>query len=441
MSKFVRIAGAALVAIAVAVLAIHAATRMDAVQRWLGREVAAVLGPGVAVGVVDVSLMPPPGVRLREARIENLGDRRSIVEIGELGIDIEIGHLLRERELRVTAVSVDEAVVHVDLRSGRLGESLEVITSLFAGDAAASPRPAETSAPRALDLPVDATDVTVLVQPADERAQPVRLVFPRLHAATRRPAGEQTLTIDVDAELANGSLSVAITSTRQAAGRALGVEVDAADLSLREIFAEPPGDFQRASLAGSLRRAAGAAHLTGDGSLRLTGGVVSSASLGAALWKAVFGLLPGGGAGAAELVRSKPTVLESLSTRFALRERHVDLHDLELDADDYFVTGDGSVGFDSKLSMELQVQLTPSGLTKMLVAARLPLSALPVKKLPPIPLRVSGTMRKPIVRAGIDSLPAGVLNYGADAAEKFTKGVADAARGLLEKGAGLLDRD
>lgn len=441
MSKLVRIGVAALVAIAVAVLAIHAATRMDGVQRWLGREVATALGPGVAVGVVDVSLMPPPGIRLREARIESPKDQRTIIEIDQLGIDIEIGHLLRERKIRVTAVSVDDAVVHVDLRSGRVGESLDVITALFADGTAAKSPPKEESPPRSLELPVEATDVTVLVQPADEKAQPVRLVFPRLHAITRRPAGEKTLTVDVDSELAQGSFSVAITSTKRDAGRAIEAEVHAADLLLREIFVDPPGDFQRATLDASLRRPAGSTDLMGDGTLRLAGGVVSSASLGAALWKAVFGLLPGAGSHAAELVRSKPTVLESLTTRFALRERRVDLSGLELDADDYFVTGDGSIGFDSKLSMDLQVRLTPAGLTKMLLVADLPLSRLPVKKLPPIPLRVSGTMRKPIVRASIDSLPSGILDYGAGTAEEVTKDIVDAARGLFKKGADLFDGD
>jgi hypothetical protein len=132
-------------------------------------------------------------------------------------------------------------------------------------------------------------------------------------------------------------------------------------------------------------------------------------------------------------VRSKPTILEHLTTRFAVRQRRVELRDLELNADDYAVTGDGVVGFDAGLDLDLRVSLTPRGLTKMLVVAELPLSDVPVK-LPPIPLAVTGTLQDPVVQAKITALPSDWLGYGVRAAEKLPKGVLGAARSLLKEG-------
>lgn len=428
-----RAAVALLAVLALLIVALHGASRVDGVQRWLGRQVAERLGAGVAVGRVAVSTWPPLGVRALDATIEDPRSGRAVLSIAELTLALDIAGLPARPRVAVDAVAIDDAVLVVDLREDGGAGALDAIAELFAGRQG-RPRDDAPRRRRAVDLPVAATDVTVVIQPADAAEPPVELVFPRLDVAVSRAAGDATLAIAVDADVAGGSLAVSIRSTDRQESRDVEIDLRAGELALREIFAAPPADFQRASIEMSLQRPAGATATTGTGQVRLRDGVISSASLGAALWRAVFELLPGGGGGAADLVRSQPTRLEHLTTRFALRQRRVELRDLELRADDYQITGDGSVGFDARLALDLRVFLTPAGLTKMLLVADLPAAPLPVAKLPPIPIEVSGTIDDPVVTAQGTTLPLALLGGTAEVAEELTGGILDRAREVLDGG-------
>jgi len=435
MIGLLRIGGIAMAAVLALLVAIAVATRLPGVQTWLGQQVAAEVGPGVIVGRVGVAVWPALGVKLVDSRVED-PEGRTVLTIGTLHLDLELATLVRQRKIAVSAVDLADVVAHVDLRKGAAGAALDVLSGLFArpraDNSGAASRPGAVERAE-VSTPIEATDVTILIRPAGEKTAPLKLIFPKLDVQVRRPPGDATLSITTRAALASGSLDLSVESTARPEGRALQVKARAVDLAVDEIFAEPPGDFRRLTLDAELRRPAGARDLSGEGQLRLSEGVVSSASLGALLWKALFSLLPGNGDGASELVRSKPTTLDQLTTRFAVRQRRVELSEFDLKADDYTVAGDGTVGFDAGLDLDLRVYLTPSGLTKMLVVAELPLADVPVK-LPPIPLAVTGTLQDPVVQAKISALPSDWIGYGARAAEKLPKGVLGAARSLLKDG-------
>lgn len=148
-----------------------------------------------------------------------------------------------------------------------------------------------------------------------------------------------------------------------------------------------------------------AAHAQGSGHVELTGGTIPSSSIIGALWHALVPLVA---SGREPRNIGDATRVDRLTESFALRGGRMHTTDLSLITDDYSVTGTGSIGLNGTLDLDTEVALTPSGVTKLLVMAALPIPG-ELPNLPPISTRITGTVGSPFVRPDVEELPLAVV--------------------------------
>ena len=126
---------------------------------------------------------------------------------------------------------------------------------------------------------------------------------------------------------------------------------------------------------------------------------------------------------------------------FELSAGRLSTHALELVTSDYTLSGRGSIGADGSLDLTGEVRFTVDGLQKLIAMASLPIPTGEAPELPPIPTKITGTLRSPIVRpdvSGVSRSSVEALFAGSADGARWVGRTMGEVEGSLEKGVGAL---
>jgi hypothetical protein len=149
--------------------------------------------------------------------------------------------------------------------------------------------------------------------------------------------------------------------------------------------------------------------LHGSGQVSIRDGRLPSFNIFQSVIHAVLGLfariLPVGKIGSL----SEPSMFQRFDQAFRIEGGRVRTENLALITDDYHLSGRGSFGLDTTLDYQTVVSLTPQGTQKMVTVASVPILSRSFDNLKPIPVRVTGTLAKPVILPDASVLPLATL--------------------------------
>jgi uncharacterized protein involved in outer membrane biogenesis len=180
--------------------------------------------------------------------------------------------------------------------------------------------------------------------------------------------------------------------------------------------------------------------LVGSGRVTLRNGRMPSSNIMEAVIRSLLGLFGRIIPVRQNMTLSEPVTIERFDQLFTVRDGRVRTENIHLVTSDYVLTGAGSFGLDSTLDYNTVVRFTATGTQKMITVVSLPVLDQTFKTLPPIPVRVSGTLKTPRIRPDMSGIPVGKVPGLTGGAEAIKEGIGSGARGIRSGLGRLLGR-